>query len=520
MLLYTINNKTIITVWDLKMKSIKKTLSKPVLIFTTLVTSSMAYATTYTYELSENQTWSDTGTSTSSTQNTTVRAYVPGDKSINYTTVPIYTSTYSSTANSLGDVVGSVYNIYGTSPAWVDPYNEAKYSIMYPTYNVMRTRLTAVNDDRLAIGHYMQVGGSSRGFIYDLLYKQYTKLNNPSGLSSTIVDINNNGTIIGSRTTADGSVSFVYDCVNDFQDFVIPDATSSSVNRIDDEGKIYGRVYGIEDIDASYTYYIASPDSLTDTSECYLVARDDVAEPIAFSGTTNVEMSGDAAQLVKIGDFDQDGFDDIFVYHEMGKYILYLGEDGFENKIKNFADWGTIEYITGVTPATEWDFNNDGLTDKLVGNQLFLAKSDGEYYYVPQTLPVGSTAAYGDFNGDGLLDVASFSGAFISVAYQSDQPVTDPVIEPEPTTIDPAPAGEGNIPAIDANADEIEREGEQISEIRENSVLLTSGERLWFNQNTIIKFNDASEFEVGQTLDFKAWINSDGTLIGIKVEIL
>ena len=43
---------------------------------------------------------------------------------------------------------------------------------------------------------------------------------------------------------------------------------------------------------------------------------------------------------------------------------------------------------------------------------------------------------------------------------------------------------------------------------------------LWFDAETIIKFNDASGFEVGQTLEFKAWMNPDGTLVGIKVEVV
>src|SRR5210317_1410461 len=55
-----------------------------------------------------------------------------------------------------------------------------------------------------------------------------------------------------------------------------------------------------------------------------------------------------------------------------------------------------------------------------------------------------------------------------------------------------------------------------ITAIGANNVLLTSGKTLWFGAATIIKFNDASGFEMGQTLEFKAWLNPDGSLIGIK----
>ena len=502
----------------------KKSIKHTLLFSMILGISCNVNATTYNYELSDIQTWSNTGSTSTTSQYVTVRAYVPGSDTINYTSVPIYTSTYSSTANSLGDIVGSVSNIYGTSPAWVDPYNASKYSIMYPTYNVMRTRLTAVNDDRLAIGHYIQVGGSSTSFIYDLSHKQYTELEGQNITSSSLSDINNIGQVIGSQSDVNGSVSFVYDCVNGFQDFIIPGSTSTSAVRIDDQGNIYGLVYGL---DETMTYFIARPDSLTDTSYCSLVPRDDIAEPIVFSGSANFEMSGDTAQLVKVGDFDRGGADDIFIYHEMGKYILYLGESGFKTKIKNFSDWNTVEYITGVTSATEWDFNNDGLIDKLSGNKLYLAKDVGQYYYVPQTLPVADRAAYGDFDGDGLMDAASFSGAFVAVAYQAGQAVENPVVvepdpavvEPEPIIVDPVPVASGEVPAIDANAEKVELV-DSIAEVQTNSVLLSSGKTLWFNSESIIKYNNASSFEIGQLLEFKAWLNDDGSLIGIKVEVV
>ena len=93
----------------------------------------------------------------------------------------------------------------------------------------------------------------------------------------------------------------------------------------------------------------------------------------------------------------------------------------------------------------------------------------------------------------------------------------DPIVDPDPVVeIDSATTGD--VPAVDANASKIET-ADTVEEIYDNSVSLTSGKDLWFNSETIIKYNDASGFEVGQLLEFKAWSNPDGTLIGIKVEV-
>ena len=139
------------------------------------------------------------------------------------------------------------------------------------------------------------------------------------------------------------------------------------------------------------------------------------------------------------------------------------------------------------------------------GNQLYLAKADGSYFYVPQQLP-GGNLEYGDMNGDGRVDLVSFSGAFASISYQSSVATVapEPVIDPAPTPVvdsDPVtdPGSGSDIPLVDANAAQVET-ADTIAEVGVNSVLLSSGKMLWFDAETIIKFNDASGFEVGQTL--------------------
>jgi hypothetical protein len=486
--------------------------------------SGAGHATTYTYELSQQQTWTDGGSTTTDTQYVQVRQYVPGSKSLNYTSVAVYTPVYSSEANALGDIVGSVFNIYGSgTTAFVDPFDGPKRTVVYPATQILHTRLFAVNDDRLAIGTYNVLGGhaAGKGFIYDLIYDQYTPVVAPDTEWTDLGDINNLGMIVGTSINNDGATrtGFTYDCVNGFQPFDIPGSSWTIPKKVDDEGNVYGVVSGIADA----AYFIARPDSVDTSPYCALVPRDDVAEPVVFGAGTRFEMSGDFARGVKIGDFDGGGVNDLLVYHEPGKTILYLGEAGFDDKIKYYGD----EYDTlaeGFVQATEWDFNQDGLFDKVTssgsGNLLYLAKPDGGYFYVPQQLP-GGNLKYGDMNGDGRVDLVSFNGAFASISYQTttapvaSAPVTEPAAEP---VTSPDPGTGTGVPVVDANAAEVESV-DTIADIGPDGVLLSSGRTLWFDAGTIIKFNDASGFAVGQTLEFKAWLNPDGSLIGIKVEV-
>ncbi len=131
--------------------------------------------------------------------------------------------------------------------------------------------------------------------------------------------------------------------------FDIPGSSWTVPKKIDDDGNIYGIVTGLgEEI-----YFIARPDAVPSDIVCSLVSRDDVAEPIVFGAGTSFELSGDQALGVKIADFDGRGVNDLLVYHEIGKTILYLGEEGFDEKIKYFGDqFNTLSLPEKYLPST------------------------------------------------------------------------------------------------------------------------------------------------------------------------
>ncbi len=483
----------------------------------------LALSAAYTYELSQTQPWTEGGTSETNTEYVNVRTYVPGSKSLTYNTIPIYTPTYTSESNSVGDIVGSVYQVYGSgTTAFVKPYDLPKRTVVYPATQILHTELLAINDSRLAIGNYNVLGGhaAGRGFIYDVIFDQYTELVAPNTVWTDLNDINNNGQIVGTSINADGAVrkGFVYDCENGFQTIDVPGSSWTVPRKIDDEGNVYGTVSGI----AETTYFIARPDASSVYISCSLVPRDDIATPIYFNGNMSFELSGDYALGVKIADFDGRGVNDFLIYHEPGKTILYLGEEKYNEKIKYSGDeFNTL--AESVDLETAWDFNNDGYVDKVenngFSNHLFFSKGDGSFYYVPQELPSG-TLYFGDMNADGLIDFTSFSGGYASITYQSVQPEEIPLpdTDPAPDSV-PESASIDEAPAIDPNAKKVERTA-TIVEVHDTNLLLSSGEVLWINSDTVVKYNDTSGFKPGQKLEFKAWKNPGDILIGMKIEVI
>jgi hypothetical protein len=126
-------------------------------------------------------------------------------------------------------------------------------------------------------------------------------------------------------------------------------------------------------------------------------------------GTDGGDSSGAAW-----GDYDNDGFIDLFVGNNPSLNALY----------HNNGD-GTFTKITNAAPALErgygcaWgDFNNDGNLDLLVSNQSvnYLYRNDGggRFAKVPFAGSVGTlswSASWADYNLDGWLDVFIANGA-------------------------------------------------------------------------------------------------------------
>lgn len=125
-------------------------------------------------------------------------------------------------------------------------------------------------------------------------------------------------------------------------------------------------------------------------------------------------------------DYDNDGFEDVFITSGMNEDILYKnnGDGTFVNKYKGSGLEITDKYVTqGVVSA---DVNRDGFRDLLIttittkyekktipraSNMLFLNNGDGtfkdvsEAYGFNKRSTFSTGASFGDFNADGYPDV-------------------------------------------------------------------------------------------------------------------
>jgi len=134
-------------------------------------------------------------------------------------------------------------------------------------------------------------------------------------------------------------------------------------------------------------------------------------EDLSERAGLTTEGSGHGAP---VHDFDGDGWDDVFITVSQGTSALFRNNG--DGTFTDVAAEAGVAVVGSYNTALWGDVDNDGLVDLFLGrgasgdNKLFLNNGDGTFTDVTATsgldlaTPV-ATAAFGDVDGDGALDL-------------------------------------------------------------------------------------------------------------------
>ncbi len=142
--------------------------------------------------------------------------------------------------------------------------------------------------------------------------------------------------------------------------------------------------------------------------------------PLSFAPAPGSPLlSGAAGYTATVGDFNNDGKPDLLVVSQRGgvgnggsaSVLLSNGDGTFRPTPSDVAIGGNVVIITSVLALG--DFNGDGILDLAVGNnasnfdtiRILLGNGDGTFHAGPAVLIDGVRMLAGDLNGDGKADL-------------------------------------------------------------------------------------------------------------------
>lgn len=134
----------------------------------------------------------------------------------------------------------------------------------------------------------------------------------------------------------------------------------------------------------------------------------------AFGQAITYEINNSRAYLFDKGDFNQDGKTDLVVASDNYTISVLLNDSkgGFNNIVT--SEVGNNRPVGNFTVG---DFNNDGKNDLAItsmwggGNAVLLGDGKGSFgSRIDYSIDYSKQVAIADFNGDGILDLASASG--------------------------------------------------------------------------------------------------------------
>jgi hypothetical protein len=196
---------------------------------------------------------------------------------------------------------------------------------------------------------------------------------------------------------------------------VVTNATFTKItvgNIVSDHGSTYAGSWGDFDNDGFIDLVAANGAPSSNENE-FLYRNDGTGTFTKITGI-NVVTNGGISFAAGWGDYDNDGFLDLFIPNLNQKNFLYrnLGGGAF-TKIAA----GNIANDVGNSVTCGWgDYDNDGWLDLFVGNRgsqksfLYHNKGDGTFTKITTgnlVNDIGSTegCAWGDYDNDGFLDL-------------------------------------------------------------------------------------------------------------------